>query len=378
MIFINLINYCFCEDCPRDKPILKKGICVSEYCTYEEFENRICIVSNPFLRTQWLDEIHFFSYDRISDICTATNWQGDLFLMGQGYSEENSRDKYIYAFYKNGNGLFYDEEYEYHYSFETIQMPEDRKPETFYSVHIDDKQYLLSSQVENEMFLIDIYNKNYTIFTLDTYNHYHYSGTLIRLKGYYDDEEIDDEDERVYFTDYTNCLDRGTYNDCFLGLRIFRFNQTDLTIVKEVNNEIQINPLSRETCFQNADLFIQCVYTSYSNEEKIYNRVTSLFDYKTLELVHTEMIEEDIDSQISFDSTLHMKGNFFVTGYSYPNDLNMIKLLLKKFVVEKNDDETQYILEDYLPFVGVAFINQEKKYNIEKVVIICIKEMKQE
>jgi len=272
-IFINLLNYCLCEDCPRDKPILKDGQCVSEYCTYEEYEDKLCIVSNPFIGKQWLNDFHVFSLDPISDICTATNWQGDLFLMGQGYSEENAKNKYIYAFYKNGNGLFYDDEFETHYSFETIEMPENRTPETFYSVHIEDKQYLLSSQVGNEMFLIDIYNQNYTVFTLNTSNHY--SGTLLRLKGYYDDEEIDDEDERVYFTDYTNCIDSETYNECYLGLRIFRFSLTDLSIEKEVNNEIQINPLSRETCFQNADLYIQGVYTTYSKDENIYNRMVS-------------------------------------------------------------------------------------------------------
>ena len=98
-----------------------------------------------------------------------------------------------------------------------------------------------------------------------------------------DDEEIDDEDERVYFTDYTNCLDRDSYNDCFLALRIFRFSLTDLTIEKEVNMEIQINPLSRETCFQNADLYIQCVYTSYSKETNIlaFSKETPTFGIYT-------------------------------------------------------------------------------------------------
>ena len=111
-IFINLLNYCLCEDCSREKPILKKGQCVSEYCSYEEYENKICLVSNPFIKTQWLNEIHTFTLEPLSDICTVTNWQGDLFLMGQGYSEENHRNKYLYAFYKNGNGLFYDDELE--------------------------------------------------------------------------------------------------------------------------------------------------------------------------------------------------------------------------------------------------------------------------
>ena len=74
------------------------------------------------------------------------------------------------------------------------------------------------------------------------------------------------------------------------------------------------------------------------------------------------MLEDDIDPQISFDSTLQMKGNFFVTGYSYPKDLNILKLLLKKFVVEKNGDETKITLENYLPSVEVVFINELKEY----------------
>ena len=363
-----LFNLYVCEDCPRDKPILKEGKCVSEFCPYGDYEDKICVVSNPFIKTQWLNNIHIFSLDPISDVCTATNWKGDLFLMGQGYFEENERTKYLYAFYKDGNGLFYDDEYETYYSFETIKMPENRIPETFYSVHIDNKEYLLSSQVENQMFLIDIYNKNYTIFTLDTFNHY--SGNLVRLKGYYDDEEIEDEDERVYFTDYTFCLDRGTFNDCFLGLRIFRFNLEKLTIEKEVNIETQINPLSRETCFQNEDLYIQCVYTSFIRDQNQYNRVVSLFDYKTLNLVHSEMLEEDIDSQIAFDSTLQMKGNFFVTGYSYPNDLNIFKLLLKQFRVDKSAGEPKFILENRLPNIEAIYVNEDSLFSIEKGVSI--------
>ena len=43
----------------------------------------------------------------------------------------------------------------YHYSFETIDFPDNKYPEIFYSVDIENNQYLLSTQIENEMFLID-------------------------------------------------------------------------------------------------------------------------------------------------------------------------------------------------------------------------------
>ena len=42
--------------CPKDKPILKNGICTLEYCSEREYENKNCIISNDIIKTQWIGD----------------------------------------------------------------------------------------------------------------------------------------------------------------------------------------------------------------------------------------------------------------------------------------------------------------------------------
>ena len=209
-LFMNiyLFNYSLSIECPRDRPILKNNECKSIYCTLQEFENNNCIISNPFIKSQWLDYIHTFSSNEISQVWAISDSKGDLFLIGQKFNSEKVGDKYIYAFQKDGNGLFYnkdnhDNEY---YSLEKIVFPENKYPKIFYSVDIDQNQYLLSTQIMNEMFLIDFKNKNITIFTFNSSTFL--SDSLFKLKGYDNVEEND-----IYFDEYINCKNQFTSND---------------------------------------------------------------------------------------------------------------------------------------------------------------------
>ena len=43
-------------ECPRDKPILISGNCEQEYCS----NTSQCIVTNPIIKTQWLNNIRIF------------------------------------------------------------------------------------------------------------------------------------------------------------------------------------------------------------------------------------------------------------------------------------------------------------------------------
>ena len=185
LAIISLFNYSLCKECPRDKPILKNDECLSIYCLPQEFENKNCTISNPFIKSQWLNKIHTFASEGISHICATTNSEGDLFLIAQGFTSGNSGDKYIFGFHYDGNGIFYYKNNKFnniYYSFETIDFPDNKYPEIFYSIDFEKTQYLLSTQIENEMFLIDYKAKNLTIFTLNS-NAY-YSDSLFILDGY--------------------------------------------------------------------------------------------------------------------------------------------------------------------------------------------------
>jgi len=297
-----------------------------------------------------LNNIHFFDTSGISNVCATSNSWGDLFLIAQSYTSETG-DKYIYAFEKTGNGLFYDEVNQTYYSFETLNFTKNKYPENFRVVSIDQNDYLLSTQTEKEMFLLDYTNKNYTSYTLDSFASYSYD--LFRMEGYYIDEETAEEDDTIYFTSSIICDDENYLEKFHLSLRLFRFNLTDIDVILESPEEINVYHKSRLHCFQNEDWYIQCVYNTYEkNDTSIkIQHVISLFDYKTLKIEYSDILEDDFDINACFDSTIQLKGNAFVTAYSYPKNKNVIKLMLKEFVFDYNSDVTDITLIDYLPTI---------------------------
>ena len=51
-----------------------------------------------------------------------------------------------------------------------------------------------------------------------------------------------------------------------------------------------------------------------------YNHVVSLFNNTNLKMEYTEILQENYNKENSFDSTLQLNENIFVTGFSLPND----------------------------------------------------------
>ena len=352
--FFLLFSFSLTE-CPRDRPIFKNEECQSIYCSPKEYENNICSVSNIYIKSQWLNEIHSFAPDGISHVCASSNEKGELFLISQGFTAGNAADKYIFAFQKDGNGLFYNDTLNY-YSFETIFFPDNKYPEIFYSINIDTEQYLISTQVMNEIFLVDYKNKNFTIYTLNTSTYF--SDDFFLLKGYTDKDDI------VYFSEYIFCKEFGNFQECYLGLRIFKLDKNNITILLEKNDEIQVNTLSKVNCFQNDDLYIQCIYSTKGKGEEgkdKYNRVITLFDHKNLNVIYNEILQEDYNRENTFDSSIQLNGNTFITGFSLPHNRNIIKLLLKTLIIKDNQD-IKFV--NYLPEIDFININEDNKYSI--------------
>ena len=352
----SILHISLCIECPRDKPIEKNQVCMNIYCTPKEFENKMCTIANPFIKEQWLNNIHIFNNSGISSVSAVPISNGGLFLLSQEFS---TGDKYIYSFSNDGNGLFFNKINNTYYSFVTIDFPENKYTEIFHKVNIDDKEYLLSTQTVNEMYLIDYNNINFTYYILNSTAHY--SESIFKLNGY-----NDNEDDNIYFTSYIYCVPEYNLNECYLGLRIFKISLEKIEILAEISDfpdKIQIFYKSKLTCFQNEDLYIQCVYNSVQkiNKTEKYEHVISLFNHKTLKLEHTEILEEDYKNiEGIFDCTILLKGNIFVTGYPYNDERNVLKILLKKFVVQNNE----FILENYINGISYININKDEKYSL--------------
>ena len=58
-------------------------------------------------------------------------------------------------------------------------------------------------------------------------------------------------------------------------------------------DKIGIHYKSKLTCFQNQDLYIQCIYNTVEqlNQTEKYSHVITLFNYKTLKMEYNEILE---------------------------------------------------------------------------------------
>ena len=345
------LNYSYCEECPKDKPILKNNECLMTYCLPQEFENKTCIISNNLLKTQWMNNFHIFGDRYLTHICPISNDNGDLFLMAQNLAFGDG-NKYIYGFDSNGDGLFYDKTNNNYSSFIIIDFEGRINPEIFKYVENNNKGYLLSTTYESQMYLIDYMNKNYTELRVNLLSQS--SDTVFKLKGY---------EEETYFTDFIYCDKQYNYNECWINLRIFKFNLLKIETILDSPDKINVSSKNKIQCFQTDKNYILCIYTTEekTNTTKIYNHTLSLFNSKNLNKEYNEIIENNFDSDCSFDYSLQLKENVFVIGYSYPNDRNKIKLMLKKLVIENNN----FNFENYISSLDYININEDNKYIIK-------------
>ena len=56
-------NKVYEDKCPEDKPILKDNKCILGYCTKEQYENKVCNVSSPIIKKQWIGDFTYISYN---------------------------------------------------------------------------------------------------------------------------------------------------------------------------------------------------------------------------------------------------------------------------------------------------------------------------
>ena len=81
-------------ECPEDKPIYNKLTkkCSLEYCQEEDFLSTKCVVANPVIKKQWLNEF-LYSTEEGSPIYSSfgRNADGDIFFessLGKPYSQK--------------------------------------------------------------------------------------------------------------------------------------------------------------------------------------------------------------------------------------------------------------------------------------------------
>ena len=78
--------------CPRNKPILKNGKCVLEYCSKEQYDNGDCSIANPIIKIQEINNFQTLGESEQPIYTTMAKTENDLIFegnIGSPYSERN-------------------------------------------------------------------------------------------------------------------------------------------------------------------------------------------------------------------------------------------------------------------------------------------------
>ena len=131
------------NECNISTPILKSdGTCVLDYCSDEDYEQEICIISNEIIKTQWLTNIIKIGDKDCRYVNFATYSNGSMIVETTAYPG----NKYRYFYGLKSNGLpFFDNSY--HYSIKAYNDPANDEDKYRYeaeisAVIINETQYL--------------------------------------------------------------------------------------------------------------------------------------------------------------------------------------------------------------------------------------------
>ena len=344
--------------CSFNKPILKDGLCQLIYCTPEEYKNNICTIYNPIVKEQWLNNFHIFSEESTSSICLANDIISNTKIIFLAQSQEfGYTHKYLFGFYNNGSGIFYDENKNNFNTFQQLSFPvSDNLIENLALVEIDSKEYLLTTPIKDTLNIIDYKSDSKYEKKIDFSA---YSSDKIILK-----ENKTSLKNPEYLTDFIYCKNNDLEN-CYIMMKNFEAND-QLNEINSLISSVHVHYNTNLNCYKAENNYIKCMYLKINGDSTISNvlGIFSAFPYKDLELVKEIEIEENYDTNPSFYSMIKWSDNIYIFGYSLPDDKNKIKIRLKK--VSSDFSPSEFSLEDYISSIPSIIINRNSTYNFAK------------
>ena len=223
---ILLLNYfllfhltkCTSMNCNKTHPILKNDICSSIYCSEAEYNSSACIINNPIIKTQWLNNINIISEKNFRYINPFLTKNNDLIIQttntigtsersfygmtndGRYYftNSEGQESPYfsINAVAENSNDIIY----KYEGSTTAVQFEDDEKEyflslgcQDTYAELIDYRNQTLSRIKSSTLYYVTIVSEKTTIFLMAKMTQDN------KKKKYYIIPEIIMNNEKYYF-----------------------------------------------------------------------------------------------------------------------------------------------------------------------------------
>ena len=344
--------------CSFNKPIYKEGLCQLIYCTPEEYKNKICTILNPILKEQWLNNFHTFSKESASSICLASDIISNEKVIFLAQSQEFGYTyKYLYGFYNNGSGIFYDENKNKFNTFKQLSFPVSNKLiENLAQVEIDSNEYLLTTPQEDFLNIIN-YKSDSKIEQKIDYSAYSSDKIILRQnKTLFKNPE--------YLVDFIYCKNNNLEN-CYIMMKNFEANER-LNELNSLVSSVQVHYNTNLNCYKDENNYIKCIYLLINEDLSISNvlGIFSAFTNKDIELVKEIELEKNYNENPSFYSMIEWSNNIYIIGYSSPDDKNIIKIILKKIF---NDiSPNVFRIDDYISSIPSIIINKNLTYNFAK------------
>ena len=340
--------------CSFNKPILKDGKCQSIYCTAEEYESSICTIYNPIVKTQWLNVFHTFSEESTSSVCLAEDIISNEKIIFLAQSQEMGyTDKYLYGFYNNGSGIFYDKNENVFNTYKKLTYPPPQKLiENLAYIELDTNGYLLTTPIENNLNLINYDTEEKEVKRIDPSA---YSTDKIILK-----QEKTLSTNREYLTDYIYCKNNDN-KQCYMMMKNFEENGQQLIEINTLISSVQVYNNSNLKCFKDYNNYIKCTYNKVNEDSTISHviGIFSAFPNKDILFVKEFELETNYDINPSFDSMIELSDDSYFIGYSLRDNKNAIKIIFKKIFNEIN----VFRMSDYISNIPSIVINEDSLYN---------------
>ena len=305
------------QSCQKDKPILKDGQCVSQFCTKEQFDSGECQIDNEIIKTQWLNNIIYLEISNLRFVNFASYSNGDMIFQPGAFPKTTIR--YFIGFKKNGRGLFTDKqtnESSYYYSIEVNQGDQYAKLE---SQNIVIK--LSGNENNNKEYLISIPNSRAYVEIYDFENGIIYQKVL---KTFADQTDINSY-QHVAISLFSNNFDY-YYLFGFIGNKdsnrnTYLFQRHKFNSIENFENENTINfskfyikAISNAqtgfSCFKTEKQIIICFFLTYEMEYIITAFDTDLNEKKSITLPYTSLNFNE-----TFYKCAHLKKEIGVFSY---------------------------------------------------------------
>ena len=354
-------------ECPRDFPLLKKDSAEIE-CIYENYTSTKHEISNKIIKAQWLNRINQLGVFKTWFFATDLSSESDLIIQSLIYEGSLDTKRYFYGLKKNGRSLYYNSDNNNYVNQITLNSATTVKKFESHLIKIklsnnDNRDYYLSSGFSNNTIeIIDFYNNK--IIGIPQAEICRYSSWASIIFSILD---LTNE-ERTYMF----CFIGNNKNDSYIVLQKFKFY--DIDISKENSYKLISSTLQKEelkihnsniiTCIEIYKYnLIQCFYM-----DRIGYLTIGLFNENSLDLIYSEVIEENITESIEntesdlFFQCIHLKNEISILGYILKKtNPDYIYIQIKEILYNKYYEK--YEIENYLLNNRKIIINMENKIN---------------